>query len=196
MQMSAGFFIFSRGAEVEIVTLTNTKLFDTHNLGFGTTLLGKTKRNKNVGSKEILPASNGNLELMKTLIYISENQDWFKNKKITQIRAYDPWGGQVLQTVLNEQLLQNYKALQINNPGVLKDLDPTIFSRDIMSLIKIASSKMQMIDSQIIDFDGRKYDASQVEDLKRWIKEQMDRFKGKYKDILSNENTYSSDNEI
>jgi hypothetical protein len=36
-----------------------------------------------------------------------------------------------------------------------------------MSLIKIASSKMQMIDSTIIDFDGRKYDASQVEDLKK-----------------------------
>lgn len=196
MQMSAGFFIFSRGAEVEIVTLTNARLFDVNDLGFGTTVLGKTKRNKNVGSKEILEASNGNLELIKTLIFIANNQSWFKNKKITQIRAYNPWDGQVLQTVLNEQLLQNYKALQINNPRVLLDLDPTIFSRDIMSLIKIASSKMQMIDSTIIDFDGRKYDASQVEDLKKWIEEQMIKFKDKYRDTLSNENTYSADNEI
>ena len=196
MQISAGFFIFSKGAEVEIVTLTNARLFDVHNLGFGTTVLGKTKRNKNVGSKEILDANNGNLELIKTMIFIANNQAWFKNRKITQIRAFNPWDGQVLQTVLNEQLLQNYKALQINNPGVLPDIDPTIFSRDIMSLIKIASSKMQMIDSAIIDFDGRKYDASQVEDLKKWIEEQMSKFKDKYKDTLSNENTYSADNEI
>ena len=55
---------------------------------------------------------------------------------------------------------------------------------------------MQMIDSTIIDFDGRKYDASQVEDLKKWIEEQMIKFKDKYKDTLSNENTYSADNEI
>jgi hypothetical protein len=98
--------------------------------------------------------------------------------------------------VLNEQLLQNYKALQINNPRTLPDIDPTIFSRDVMSLIKIASSKMQMIDSTIIDFDGRKYDATQIEDLKNWIEEQMSIFKNKYKDTLSNENTYSADNEI
>jgi hypothetical protein len=74
MQISAGFFIFSKGAEVEIVTLTNARLFDVHNLGFGTTVLGKTKRNKNVGSKEILDASNGNLELIKTMIFIANNQ--------------------------------------------------------------------------------------------------------------------------
>jgi hypothetical protein len=74
MQMSAGFFIFSRGTEVEIVTLTNARLFDVNDLGFGTTILGKTKRNKNVGSKEILDANNGNLELIKTLIFIANNQ--------------------------------------------------------------------------------------------------------------------------
>lgn len=72
--MSAGFFIFSRGAEVEIVTLTNARIFDVNNLGFGTTVLGKTKRNKNVGSREILEANNGNLELIKTLIFIANNQ--------------------------------------------------------------------------------------------------------------------------
>ena len=46
MQMSAGFFIFSRGAEVEIVTLTNARLFDVNDLGFGTTILGKTNEIK------------------------------------------------------------------------------------------------------------------------------------------------------
>ena len=89
-QMSAGFFIFTRGAETEIVTLTNKNLFDVNDLGFGTTILGTTTRNKNVGLKTILEASNGKLELMKTIVYISENQDWFNHKKITQIRVLNP----------------------------------------------------------------------------------------------------------
>lgn len=194
-QMSAGFFIFTRGVETEIITLTNKNLFDINDLGFGTTILGTTTRNKNIGLKTILEASNSKLELMKTMVYISENQEWFNHKKITQIRVLNPWRGQVEETVLNEQLLQNYQHLQLRHKDVLKDINPLIFSDDFNSLYKLASSKMSTIDSEIIDFDETKYNAAQVLDRKLWIEEMMAKMKRKY-NKLYNPSTYSATDEV
>ena len=195
-QISAGFFIFTRGAETEIVMITNLALFNIEvSLPFGKTLLGKTTRDKDAKLKQILEASNGNIEILKALIFISENQEWFSKKKITQIRAINPWRGQVLETVLNEQALNNYEQLRLHNPGILKPLDTDIFSRDVQALYKLAKAKMEGIDSTIIDFDETKYDMTQVESTKEWVANQMKALKSKYRK-LANDATYSPHDEV
>lgn len=199
MLASAGIFIFTRGAETEIITVTNELLFNIGvDLPFGSTILGKTTRDKDVKLKSIMEASHGKLEIIKTLIYISENQEWFKNKKITNIRVINPWHGQVEDTVLNEQALENYEQLSIHNPGVLKKLDHNLFSNDFQSLYKLAKSTMENIDSAIIDFDETKYDATQVESLKTWVSTKMAEMRSnpKFKDKLNDESSYSKHDEV
>ena len=56
----------------------------------GTSLLGKTTENAYINSKEILDANYGNIEIMKAMLYVSQNQDLFKNFKIAEIRAVNP----------------------------------------------------------------------------------------------------------
>jgi hypothetical protein len=52
--------------------------------------LGKNVRNKAVGSKNILEATAANIEIIKALIYVGENQHKFSGKKIVQIKALNP----------------------------------------------------------------------------------------------------------
>lgn len=196
---SAGIFIFTRGAETEIITVTNELLFNLGvNLPFGTTILGKTTRNKDVKLKSILEASHGKLEIIKTLIYIANNQDWFRNKKITNIRVVNPWQGQVEDTVLNEQALENYEQLRVHNPGVLPKLDHNLFSNDFQALYKFAKSMMEDIDPTLIDFDETKYDARKVESLKTWVTTKMAEMRSdpKFKDKLNDKSSYNKHDEV
>jgi hypothetical protein len=87
---SAGIFIFKKSGRTEIVVISNKPLAQTLNLGMGTSLLGKTLSNENVSRKEILDASYGNLEMLKALIYVSQNQELFLEDKISEIRTINP----------------------------------------------------------------------------------------------------------
>lgn len=190
---SAGIFKFTRGDEVEIVVLTNEGLFDTLNLGIGKTLLGKNTKDKHVGLRNILPASNANLSMMKAMIYIAENQEQFKGKKIVQIRAFNPWRGQYSDTVTTTTLLQNYEQLRLKNPNAgAKQIDSSIFMSDIESTIRLIQSKWEMLDVKMIDF-SEKYDASQVESVLKWTNTSIAELKKNYKDLENKERQRSSE---
>lgn len=190
---SAGIFKFTRGEDVEIVVMTNEGLFDTMNLGMGTTLLGKNTKDKHVGSRRILPASNAYLSMMKAMIYIAENQNVFKGKKVLQIRAFNPWRGQVSDTVTTARLLENYEQLRLRNPKAnAQQIDSSIFLSDTESIIRLIQSKVEMLDTKLIDFN-EKYDASQVESVSKWANTMLSQLKQDYKDLENKERQRSSD---
>ena len=165
---SFGIFQFTRDGDVEIVVITNDSLFNTRNLGFGSTLLGKNTKDKHVGLRNILDASYANLNMMKAMVYVAQNQENFSGKKITQIKALNPWFGQFSDNVTNSTLVANYEQLCLKNPDVnTNSLSTALFYSDSESIIKQIMDKSEMLDKKIIDFD-EKYDAGQVHDLEKW----------------------------
>ena len=189
---SFGIFEFERDGEIEIVVITNDSLFNTRNLGFGTTLLGKNTRDKHVGLRNTMDASYANLNLMKAMIYVSQNREQFKGKKIIQIRAFNPWFGQFSDTVSNSVLLNNYEQLCLRNPDAeSKPLDASIFVSDSEALINLILSKSSTLDKKIIDFD-EKYDAGQVQDLEKWATVALKQLKHDYPELLKEKDQRSS----
>jgi hypothetical protein len=85
-----GIFIFQKDGRSEVVGITNEALGTAFQLSKGSSILGKTRYDKDINSKEILDATRGNIELMRIMMYISENQEAFKNSKITQIKVINP----------------------------------------------------------------------------------------------------------
>ena len=186
---SFGIFEFERDGDIEIIVLSSEALFTTRNLGFGDTLLGKTTKNKHIGSRKILDASYANLAMMKAMVYISENQDLYKGKKIVHIKAFNPWFGQFSDNVTPGVLIENYEQLRLRNPNPdyeAKQMNTAIFDSDAESLIKLIMSKSEMLDKKIIDFD-EKYDARQIHDLEEWVTKAIADLKHNYKE-LSDEN--------
>lgn len=190
--ISAGIFMFTKGDQIEIVVMTNEGLFDTMNLGVGNTILGKNTKNKHVGLRNILPASNANLAMMKAMIFISENQQMFKGKKIVQVRAFNPWRGELSDNVTTTTLLQNYDQLRLRNQNVdAQAIDSSIFMSDIESTIALIQSKWEMLDTTMVDFD-EKYDASQVESVTEWANKSLAQLKETYKELENTERQRSS----
>ena len=56
----------------------------------GTSILGNTVEDMYVDRKHTLSASNGNLELMEVMLYLSENPEFFEKNPITEIRCINP----------------------------------------------------------------------------------------------------------
>ena len=188
---SFGIFEFERDGDVEIIVLSSEALFTTRNLGFGDTLLGKTTRNKHIGSRKTLDASYANLAMMKAMVYIAENQDSYKGKKIVHIKAFNPWFGQFSDNVTPGVLIENYEQLRLRNPDSdAKQINTAIFDSDTESLIKLIMSKSEMLDKKIIDFD-EKYDARQIHDLEEWVTKAITDLKHNYKE-LNDENRQKS----
>ena len=188
---SFGIFEFERDGDVEIIVLSSEALFTTRNLGFGDTLLGKTTRNKHIGSRRTLDASYANLAMMKAMVYIAENQDSYKGKKIVHIKAFNPWFGQFSDNVTPGVLIENYEQLRLRNPDSdAKQINTAIFDSDTESLIKLIMSKSEMLDKKIIDFD-EKYDARQIHDLEEWVTKAIADLRHNYKE-LNDENRQKS----
>lgn len=182
--ISSGIFIFERGGLIEIISLTNTSLHNQYNLDFGNTILGKNVRNKAVGSKNILEATAANIEIIKALIYVGENQHKFSGKKIVQIKALNPWYGQVDDTVLNSTLVENYQKLRMHNPDVhAKSIGTSLFLSDGKSLQELLKSKMESLDPEVIDF-SESYDLMEVHERRKWVSKAMSSMESKYPELL------------
>lgn len=150
---SLGILIFKNSNRCEIVTLTDKALRVTQNLGEGTSILGKTKSDKYVDSRKILPAMTGNMELMKVMIYISQHEDVFKDMKITGIKVLNPKNG-TEETVLNSQLIDNYNALvEENRASGAKRINQLLFATDFESLVKQAEDKVNGLE-QLLENGG------------------------------------------
>lgn len=156
-----GIFIFQKDGRSEIVGITNQHLGTAFNLSKGSSILGKTRYDKDVNSKDILDATTGNMELMRVMAYIAENQKVFENKKITQIKVLNPWdGSQYVE--LNSVLRNNYNLLVQDNSatydGNLKQITEDIFYGDVTSILSVADELLadyQEKDWGIYDFDRK-----------------------------------------
>jgi hypothetical protein len=56
----------------------------------GTSILGNTTEDMYIDRKHTLSSSNGNLELMEVMLYLSENPEFFEKNPITEIRCINP----------------------------------------------------------------------------------------------------------
>ena len=146
-----GIFIFEKGGVCELTMLSNNPLTNVINLGLGTSILGKNTKDMNVDKTKIFESSYGHIGLMEMLVYISQNQDKFKDIKIQQVRVINPDTTQEI-TALNSQLIRNYNQLKIKNPDVdLNDLNSNIFVEDVTALVEGAKSRMMSIDPDILN---------------------------------------------
>lgn len=142
-----GIFIFQKDGRTEVVGISNQALGTSFKLLNGKSILGKTRDDINIDSKKILDATTGNMELMRLMTYIADNQDIFKNMKITQVRVINPWHGSQV-TANNQKLIDNYNLLVQDNAGTfngeLKFINPAIFWGDVTSMLSIANDLLKL----------------------------------------------------
>ena len=146
-----GIFIFERGGICELVMVSEDPLSNVINLGMGTSILGKNTKDMNVDKTKIFESSYGHIGLMEMMIYISQNQDKFKETRIQQVRVINPRDTKEI-TALNSQLVRNFNQLKLKNPDVnLSDLDSGVFVDDVQALIDGAKSRMTSVDPDLLN---------------------------------------------
>ena len=171
-----GVFIFERGDVSEIVMLSEDPLSNVINLGVGTSILGKNTKDTFVNKSDVFEASYGHIRLMETMIYVSQNQEKFQDKKIQQIRVINPKYSKET-SALNSQLIKNYNQLKLKNPDVqLNDLDSGIFVNDVDALIDGAKSRLMALDPDILDL----FDITACKDTENFIDIAIARLENKY----------------
>ena len=138
-----GLFVFQYNGRTELVTITNRPVHNRINLGKGSSLLGRTVEDQYIDSKTILPATNGNMEGVKALLYISKHPELFKDNKLTQLVVLNPWTGQRTY-VSNNQWITNYNRLIETIKDVkLPALSADLFWDDITSMLSIVDSNLK-----------------------------------------------------
>lgn len=137
---SNGIFVFSLGNRSEVIIIESQNLNARLNIGLGDFVIGKTTRNRNVDSKKVLQSDNGNLALMEAMIYIGQNQNYFKNKPVSQVSVINPFENQE-KLHANSKLLYNYNLLCDKNPDKdVPKLSQGLFYSDIDGLVYTAES--------------------------------------------------------
>lgn len=194
--VSAGIFIFKKDGVAEIVVLSNKQLLQKVNLGMGTSLLGKTTENAYINSKEILDANYGNIEIMKAMLYVSQNQDLFKNFKIAEIRAVNPWNKFNKQvTNINSAIIHNWNMICMNNPDLkLQQVSNDIFWDDVTAELSIAYSLLSNEDQSYVDFELVPSAPDKIYDA-QWIESKIAALRSRYNQ-LANPESYNPDDDV
>lgn len=183
-----GIFIFEKGGVCEIVSISENPLFNVINLGMGTSILGATTRDMNVNKVKTFEASYGNIGLMEVMLYVAQNQDKFRTRKIQQVRVINPSQNQEV-SALNSELLDNYAQLKQKNPTVgLIDIDSNVFVEDVKALIEGAKSRMMSIDPDVLG----QIKISDSEEISDYLNNCMSALKRAY----SNLNNWADDSKI
>ena len=188
-----GIFIFEKGGVCEIVMVSNDPLTNVINLGMGTTILGKNTKDMNVDKTKVFESSYGHIRLMELMVYIYQNQDKFKDRRIQQVRVINPNRTSPQEvTALNSQLIENYIELKKKNKDVpLDDLDPNLFVSDVKALVDGAKSRMMSVDPDILN----KIDLSKVESIEDYIDGSITLLQKKYGLYKWNEDHIDMSNE-
>lgn len=183
---SNGIFIFEKGGVCEIVMIANDPLSNVINLGMGTSILGSNTKDMYVNKTKIFESSYGHIRLMECMIYISQNQDRFKDRQIQQLRVINPTSGEEV-SALNSKLIDNYNQLKMHNSKVfLNDLDSGIFVEDVKALIEGAKSRLYAINPDILN----RLKVEDVEQTIDYLNACIDLMKSEYSKLK----TWSSNN--
>lgn len=188
-----GLFIFKLGNRSEIVVMSDTPLHDVIDLGKGKSILGRTIEDEFIDSKEILPASHGNIEAMKALLYVSEHPELFTDARISQIVTMNPWEGQKT-AVLNSQWITNYNRLvdTVNKDSNIKKVDSSLFWDDIPSMLSIADSYLRTAETPFelpgFSENGILLDPDAVKYTEDYIMDAIKQMQSKYTFLKNGEN--------
>lgn len=165
----AGYFIFTDTAgHTEIVKITNKAVFDENKLALGHSILGNTTEDLYINRKTTLSSSNGNLELMHVMLYISENPEFFEKNPVSEIRCINPWFAQET-TVSNSQLIKNYRDLRRSNSKIKsKDIQTNLFWDDHAAMIYNANSRLQLIGESLVQEIN-----PEMEFTQKWISDEI-----------------------
>lgn len=178
---STGIMVFKKGNKSEIVCLASDGLRAMAHLSRGKSLLGQTKADKYVDSRKILPALQGNLALMKAMLYVAQHEDVFKQLPISGIKAVNPWYG-IQHSVSNSQLCENYAALVKEHPSCgATNVDSELFMSDFESLV---DQSEEMIEN--LNLGKQEEDFGTAE----WFQKKIDWFKKQYSKELNLKNGY------
>ena len=193
-----GIFIFKKDKRAEVVVLSNQSLGTAFKLPLGTTVLGKTREDQYLDSKKILAATTGNFELMRAMIYIADNQELFKEHKITQVKALNPWQAKQASAP-NSILVNNYNLLAQDNSstydGNIRYISSDIFYGDLTSTLSIADDLLSL-ESEVglkdFTLDGlEQYDGTYTQYTLEWLKDRITWIRSKY-DLYSLESNAAS----
>lgn len=178
---SNGIFIFEKGGVCEIMMISDNPLTNVLNLGVGTSILGRNTKDMYIDKTKVFEASYGHIGLMETMIYVSQNQDKFKDRKIQQIRVVNPNQTQEI-TALNSQLIRNFNQLKLKNPDIeLNDLDSGIFVGDVDALLAGAKSRMNSIAPDILN----RIDLNETKSIEDYIDVNIQLLLNKYGNLYS-----------
>lgn len=159
--ISNGCLLFQSGIGSEMIMLEEVKsLYDYHkfsNHKKGTTIIGNKFSDSEVGAgnRYILSAQEGHLMMMKAMAIVSEYPQFFRNGKILNISAISTRRGEIMNTVSNEILKENWKFLKASNSDLsMKLVD--VFEDDITACVARAKDMLQLCEnSQVANNEGR-----------------------------------------
>lgn len=184
---SLGIFVFEKGGVIEIVSTTTTQLRSTINLGMGTTLLGKTTKNKHADTATILTATGGHMELMRVMSYIALTPENFEDKHISNVRVVNLQDG-MEDVIENSRLIENYNELRKHNPEAKAPaIKTSIFLSDVESCLFDVRERLNSIEPDILN----EFDINQMDLNAKAIRNMISTLENKYKDKLSDERDYN-----
>lgn len=174
---SAGFFIFKKNGVYDIVMLTNTQLLSNKEFTFGHSILGDYISDRAWDQKQILPASNGNLEAFKALTFIQNNQEVFNQGQIRNIKVMNPWMKQSMSPS-TDMLLDNWDRLLRYKEDVANTLDKSLFKNSVAAAIDNCMENIAAIGDKIVDFKIT-YDPNDIDASISYIREKLEQLRVK-----------------
>lgn len=177
--LTNGIFIFSLGNKSEVVLVERMRLNTTINLGLGESILGKNTKDKYIDRLKVLEASNGNLALMKAMIYISQHQSDFNTKPITEVSVINLEENEEM-THLNSRLINNFNMLCDKNPNVdIQKISANVFFDDIEACQQNAESRLSSEDISIFGL----VNPQQNEPIRDYLQKQIKALRSKFPEL-------------
>lgn len=119
IMIANGYLLFQKGENVELVVLSNHNINNQMVFDHGktrnkyTSVLGNFMADsEGVDNRWFLPNFYGNIEMMKGMIFLGQNLDIFKGRKVNKVSTVSLLSPGYMEED-NEKLCENYKALRI-----------------------------------------------------------------------------------
>ena len=178
-----GIFIFEKEGVTEIVSITNNELNQTLKLAKGTSILGTFLTDKGIDPKTVLPATNGNIDLMKVMIYLNEYSNLISGTKISRIKSLNIWTSQGVEEY-NETLLDNFSRLcRIAN--IKNNLSLNNFLNTLESVLFTVNDLIQEEEWNKLMNWTIGPDENTLESKKEWVLSRIKALRNKYRKLVN-----------
>lgn len=175
--LSNGILIFRSSAGCEVVTLEEVgSIFDYYDFKKReerTTILGNKYSDAQMGSanRDVLPAQKGHLLLIKTMNVLSKHSKLFTNCKILNMSVINARRGEVINTVTNDVIKNNWKYLKAAFTSEDMPIVDHIFENDVKACVIRARDMLELCENSLVA--GHKGHHVEVKDVDTWEISQM-----------------------